>query len=85
MLRYSDNNVDEEQLAEQEQPYGFGRFGQVGLNATFAVDRRDNPQYPRKGVFFATRATLWPEVWDTEDLREPRREPRSLHVRVASG
>jgi hypothetical protein len=66
VLRYSDNNVDEATFAQQEQPYGFGRFGQVGLNATFAVDHRDNPQYPRTGVFFATRATLWPEVWDTE-------------------
>ena len=82
VLRYSDNNVDEASFAQQEQPYGFGRFGQVGLNATFAVDRRDNPQYPRRGVFFATRATLWPEVWDTEeDLRQPRRQPRLLHLR----
>ena len=66
VLRYSDNNLDEATFAQQQQPYGFGRFGQVGLNAVFAVDHRDNPQYPRKGVFLATRATLWPEVWDSQ-------------------
>jgi hypothetical protein len=68
VLRYSDNDQDEVSFAQQQPDlYGFGRFGQLGLNLGFVLDRRDNPQFPRKGVSFATRATLWPKVWDTEE------------------
>jgi hypothetical protein len=67
VIRYSDNKQGQDTFVESAPPYGFGKFGQVGAHAAFAVDRRDNPQFPRKGIFFATRGTLWPKAWDVEE------------------
>ncbi len=66
VARFSDSREDQGTFVEEQQPYGFGRFGQAGAHSALVVDTRDNPQYPRKGVVFAARGTLWPKAWDVD-------------------
>jgi hypothetical protein len=48
----------------EERPYGFGRFGQVGLEAKLEHDTREDPAYPRQGVFLRASGAAYPGVWD---------------------
>ncbi|HEY7513527.1 MAG TPA: hypothetical protein VIC87_03570, partial [Vicinamibacteria bacterium] len=66
LVRYSRNEEDTGTFIDGDRPYGFGRFGEVGVHTVFALDRRDSVQYPHKGGLLAIRGTLVPEAWDVE-------------------
>jgi hypothetical protein len=66
ILRYGENKEGTNTFIDQDRPYGFGKFGQVGVRAVLAYDGRDNVQFPHKGGFVAVRGTLWPGVWDAK-------------------
>ncbi len=46
--------------------YGTGSFGQLGAQAEFTWDTRDNPGFATKGVLFKATGAVYPEVWDVE-------------------
>lgn len=70
VLKYSstpsDDNADRFIGSLDPAPYGFGSFGEVGAQAWFAVDTRDNSGYPKRGVLLQGGGTLYPELWDVE-------------------
>jgi hypothetical protein len=65
-LKYTDTQQDHAQLLSTENPYGSGKFGELGAHAVLAFDTRDNLDYTRKGFFLAARGTYYPEAWDVE-------------------
>ncbi|MCY3746107.1 MAG: BamA/TamA family outer membrane protein [Acidobacteria bacterium] len=52
-------------LGALETPlYGAGAFGQLGAQARFRYDTRDNPAYPTRGFVLRTVGEFYPPVWD---------------------
>jgi outer membrane protein assembly factor BamA len=39
----------------------------MGVAAAFRADARDQPLFPRKGVLFAVRGSVFPKAWDVEE------------------
>ena len=70
-VRWSDADLDSEPNSErfiaEDQPYGSGRFGMVGLAAELRVDGRDYPGFATKGVYFSLKASAFPKAWDVEE------------------
>ena len=48
------------------QPYGSGRFGQIGLQASFELDGRDREGTPSRGYALEGGATYFPEFMSVE-------------------
>lgn len=48
------------------QPYGSGRFGQLGLRAAFELDRRNRTGTPSRGYALDGGATYFPETMDVD-------------------
>jgi hypothetical protein len=48
------------------QPYGSGRFGQIGLRAAFELDGRDRQGTPSRGYALEGGATYFPEYMNVE-------------------
>ncbi len=65
----------------QDTLFGAGDFGQVGARIALEVDTRDPAANPRRGVYVAAAADLFPAVWDVPDTygcgRSARRRPSS--------
>ena len=71
-------------LIDVSDPYGSGRFGSIGIFASFQLDTREslpdnsnlalpfhsNPAagYPTSGVFFALTGQVSPPVWDVDRI-----------------
>jgi hypothetical protein len=51
----------------ESSPYGSGRFDQVGVRASFNVDRRDEAVATRKGFLFTGGASYYPSWLDIEE------------------
>jgi hypothetical protein len=78
-LKYGSNqDLDDATLLNQEQPYGFGDFGEVGATALVELDTRDGAKevgtavlrsfgYPRHGVHALVRGQVFPSAWDVEE------------------
>ncbi len=50
-----------------EAPYGYERFGQLGLQADLAFDSRTDLPTLSSGFHVDTKASYFPKVWDVED------------------
>ncbi len=61
------------------QPYGSGRFGQIGLQASFELDGRDRQGTPSRGYALEGGATYFPEYMNVE-----RGEFGEAHVQAAA-
>lgn len=66
LLRYAQTDLRPEQYITTLQPYGVGRFGQLGVRAGFRLDRRDRPDAARKGVLLTSAASVYPALWSVE-------------------
>jgi len=55
--------VDQSYIADTD-PYGSGKFTQVGLRASFQVDTRDRVGTPGSGVFVAGGGNAYPQLFD---------------------
>ncbi len=64
ILKYTQTDEDKEQFINEARPYGSGNFGQVGAYAGLLADTRDQPLFPRKGLLFALRGSVFPKAWD---------------------
>jgi hypothetical protein len=67
LLKYTRNDEDADELVNAVRPYGHGRFGELGLHGALLVDGRDQPMFPRRGIFLAARGTLFPKAWDVRE------------------
>ncbi|NNM33847.1 MAG: hypothetical protein HKO53_12310, partial [Gemmatimonadetes bacterium] len=60
------DDVVEQRLIGQIQPYGLDRFAQFGLGAGIAWDRRDHPLVPRSGWLLEAEGHVTPSLADVE-------------------
>jgi hypothetical protein len=65
-MKYTDNNETKDQYINQVQPYGWGKFGEVGVHTVLSWEGRDNKVFPRRGFFAAARGTYFAKAWDVE-------------------
>ena len=63
-LKYTSNDETKDQFINTAKPYGSGKFGELGVNAIFSADTRDNIVFPRHGVLAAVRGSWFPKAWD---------------------
>lgn len=66
VIGYTNTETQAGRVIEALQPYGSGRFGQVGGRAVIAVDRRDVPAAATRGFRVAVGGSAFPPVWDVE-------------------
>jgi hypothetical protein len=79
-VKYASNtHKDEATLVNEEQPYGFGNFGEVGATGGLELDTRvaasptpggvalRSVGYARSGALVRVRGQIWPKAWDVKD------------------
>lgn len=66
VIQYSRTDSLPNRLLSNTRPYGFGDFGQAGLQLTLRYDIRDQPKHPRSGVLVDLAATYFPTAWDVQ-------------------
>ena len=75
----STRHQDDQTLLNEQRPYGYGNFGEVGATGLLVLDTREaaartpggavlrSMGYPRSGAFVKVRGQVWPAVWDVTD------------------
>ncbi|HTK53975.1 MAG TPA: hypothetical protein VL308_18915 [Gemmatimonadaceae bacterium] len=67
VVQYSYTETNAGRLVADEQPYGFGHFGQAGLRLGLRYDRRDQPAGAKHGFFIDANSSTFPAIWDVEN------------------
>jgi hypothetical protein len=67
LAKYTKTNLDEDRYIASAPPYGSGDFFEAGAGAGLALDTRDAPALPSRGVFAAVNGTVFPEVGQVEE------------------
>jgi hypothetical protein len=72
----SSKGTDQQTLINEERPYGYGNFGEVGASGLLELDTREGAErtpggvalrtlgYPREGLHVLARGEVWPQAWD---------------------
>lgn len=66
VLKYSVTEAGSETLLGTEQPYGVGRFGQLGLEAELRLDATDRGGLPTRGARLELDGAWFPEAWSVK-------------------
>jgi hypothetical protein len=66
VLQYSTTGSTQGRFIQASRPYGFGHFGQAGLQLTLHSDLRDQPRDPHRGAVLDLGGSLFPAVWDVK-------------------
>ncbi len=66
VVRYTRTDSLANRFVSEEQPYGFPRFGQVGLQLGWMHDIRDSHSWPTSGSLAELTARYFPALWDVE-------------------
>ncbi len=66
VIQYSTTDSTPNRFIAANRPYGFGRFGQAGLQLRLHHDRRDQPRNPGRGVLVDLSGVVFPAVWDVK-------------------
>jgi len=71
-VRWSDTDLDGkpnvDRFIAEDQPYGSGRFGMVGMAAELRLDGRDFPGFASKGAYLSLKASAFPKAWDVDEM-----------------
>jgi hypothetical protein len=83
MVRYVDSGgTSEDTLLAREAPYGFGQFGQAGIQANVRYDSRLELPTLSSGFDVDATATYYPKVWDVEDDYGTVEGEAAAHLRL---
>jgi hypothetical protein len=67
LLEYTlTDSTDTSHFIGTSDPYGSGRFGQLGMHASLELDGRDRPGIPSSGYRLEAGGTYFPELMDVE-------------------
>ena len=66
VLQYSTIDSTADRFISESQPYGFGDFGQAGLQAGLHYDSRFPARSPGRGILADVSASFYPALWDVE-------------------
>jgi hypothetical protein len=64
ILKYGSATTKSGTILDEEQPYGIGRFGQLGVSAVFHHDGRKTRKILEGGLKIDTRASYYFPAWD---------------------
>jgi hypothetical protein len=64
--QYTTTHAPDESVLARTRPYGSGPFGELGAQLGLALDTRDAPQAPTRGVSAFAGVRAVPAVWDVE-------------------
>lgn len=64
VLKYTDTDLEAGRFITLAPPPGVGRFGEVGMQAEYLLEGRDQPTWPRLGAALSLGGSVYPEVWD---------------------
>ena len=67
IAKFASTNAKDNRFISIAQPYGSDDFGQVGLNTTFRLDRRDHPVHPLTGVLLNAGGSFYPALWNVDE------------------
>ena len=65
-VRYVVTDSTPDRFISETRPYGFGRFGQAGLQLKVEHDNRDDTGFPRRGGTVELTASAYPALWSVE-------------------
>ena len=66
VIQYSTTDSMPDNFITTSQPYGFGNFGQAGLQFTFHHDSRQPARSPKGGFLADVSGSLFPAIWDVQ-------------------
>ena len=66
IAKYVNTARELDTLVGRVQPYGAGRFGEVGLGAALTLDTTDATGLPSRGLRVRAGGAFYPAVWDAE-------------------
>ncbi len=66
IVTWSSTKFTADRFIDSVRPYGSGKFGRAGLMASYVLDTRDLPGYPRRGVLVELGGTVRPGLWDVQ-------------------
>ena len=66
---YANLNEDhnKQRFIAQDDPYGAGKFGLVGVRGEMKLEGRDFPHFASKGGALTIRASAYPKLWDADE------------------
>ncbi|MGQ0649442.1 MAG: BamA/TamA family outer membrane protein [Gemmatimonadaceae bacterium] len=63
VMKFATSDSTPDRFISEQRPYGFGRFGQVGLELRLKHDTRDNASNPLHGFYMEAVGSTWPKAW----------------------
>ena len=66
-LTYGSTDDHPDRYLALVEPYGVGKFGELGARATLAYDSRDNQLGPTRGVSLEVGGAVHPAWWDVQE------------------
>jgi len=81
--QYAVTDVERGTFIDQARPYGSDAFAQAGARLGLALDTRDRPFAPTRGVDAAAGGTLYPGVWDVATAFQEAHGTAAAYWRVA--
>ena len=86
-LKYANTELEPGRFITAAQPYGVGKFGQIGAKATAEWDTRDQPAAARRGVRFVAGAACTPRygTWTRPTASSMARPPRTSRPNTSFG
>jgi hypothetical protein len=64
VVQYSTTDSTADRFIAANRPYGFGQFGQAGLQLSLYHDGRDQARNPHRGWLADLTASFFPAIWD---------------------
>ncbi len=66
VIQYASTDSVAGRYVSAQRPYGFGGFGQAGLQFHLTHDGRDRSKDPHRGVLIEAGASWFPAIWDVK-------------------
>ena len=57
---------NKQRFIAQDDPYGTGKFGLLGVRGELKLDGKDYPHFASKGASLTLKATAYPKLWDAD-------------------
>jgi hypothetical protein len=82
VLKYADTHDSPATLLSLDQPYGAGRFGQLGARLGVRIDRRSLRAGRMTGALLSVEGTVYPAVWSVSETFGSLRAEGVSYVRT---
>jgi hypothetical protein len=82
VLKYADTHDSPATLLSLDQPYGAGRFGQLGARLGVRLDRRSLRAGRMTGALLSVEGTVYPAVWSVSETFGSLRAEGVSYVRA---